>query len=90
MADFIVCRALNPLLEGYLGLNVIGMQVRQVAMTPEECFVNGQLSFRVDFTLQSVAPCDAAANPSCVTCFQRPLAHVLKGVFFVFLRYCFL
>lgn len=73
MADFILREALNPLLEGYLGPDVIGMQVRQVAMTPAECFVNGQLSFRVDFTLKSVAPCDAAPNPPCVACFKRLL-----------------
>lgn len=36
-------RAVNPLLGAYLRVGVIGMQAGQVAKTPVECFVNGQM-----------------------------------------------
>lgn len=51
---------------GLYGAGVIGMQVKQVARKPLECFVNGQLCLSASepiFALQSMAPCEAASKP---------------------------
>lgn len=76
---------------GLFGVAVIGMQVRQVARKPQECFVNGQLCNWVHFTLQSVAPCDAASEPFLCHVFKRALcsAHIWEHKFHCFVHYCF-
>lgn len=76
---------------GLFGVGVIGMQVRQVAGKPQECFVNSQLCIWVHFTLRSVALCEAASKPFLCHAFKRTLcsAHVREDKFRCFVYYCF-
>ncbi len=99
MVDFFPVESWNTCTAvGLFGAGVIGMQVRQVARKPLECFVNGQLCLSTSEPILHSKVWHHAKLPpnhSCVMCFfflKRTLysAPIWEHKFLCFVHYCLL